>query len=45
MSGFTDNYIKVELANSQLDNTIVNVRLGDWNDKGDALIGELIMDN
>ena len=42
MSGFTDNYIKVELANSQLDNTIVNVRLGDWNDKGDALIGELV---
>lgn len=42
MSGFTDNYIKVELANSQLDNTIVNVRLGGWNDKGDALIGEII---
>jgi threonylcarbamoyladenosine tRNA methylthiotransferase MtaB len=45
MGGFTDNYIKVELTSSQLDNTIVNVRLGDWNEKGDALMGELIMDN
>lgn len=45
MGGFTDNYIKVELTSSQLDNTIVNVRLGDWNEKGDALMGGLIMDN
>ena len=52
MNGFTDNYIKVELSNiscatdgARLDNTVVNVRLVGWNEKGDALIGELIMDN
>ncbi len=52
MNGFTDNYIKVELSNiscatdgARLDNTVVKVRLVGWNEKGDALIGELIMDN
>lgn len=50
MGGFTDNYIRVEvdsshftIHNSQLDNQIVNVRLGDWNEKGDALKGELMV--
>lgn len=48
--GFTDNYIKVELhvdpsLVKQLDNTIVQVRLGDWNAKHDALMGEIINEN
>lgn len=43
MHGFTDNYIKVEVKvdparMAELDNTIVNVHLGDWNDKKDALM-------
>ena len=47
MHGFTDNYVKVELHidNSlieQLDNTIVRVHLGDWNEKGDALLAEIV---
>lgn len=45
MNGFTDNYIRVEVKTPQndvLDNTIVKVRLGDWNEKHDALIGEII---
>ena len=42
LHGFTDNYIRIELDNStisQLDNSIVMVRLGEWNEKGDALTG------
>lgn len=47
MHGFTDNYIKVELHVDPsevklLDNTIVQVRLGSWNEKGDALMAERI---
>lgn len=45
MYGFTDNYIRVELKTTQheaLDNTIVMVRLGEWNAKHDALIGTLV---
>ena len=47
MHGFTDNYIKVELhvdpsEVKQLDNTIVPLRLGNWNEKGDALVAERI---
>ena len=43
MHGFTDNYIRVELPNHPLlDNTIQQVRLGSFNTKGDALVGELI---
>ena len=47
MHGFTDNYIKVELHVDPsevklLDNTIVQVRLGSWNEKGDALMAEKI---
>ena len=50
--GFTDNYIRVEINSKfiinsfrALDNTIVNVRLGGWNEKGDALAGDLIIEN
>ena len=49
--GFTDNYIRVEASpptplpkrgeNFLQDNEIVNVRLTGWNEKGDALMGEL----
>lgn len=47
MHGFTDNYIKVEVRVSEeqtelLDNTIVSVRLGQWNEKGDALQAEIL---
>lgn len=47
MHGFTDNYIKVELHVApeqvkQLDNTIVKLRLGEWNEKGDALLAERV---
>lgn len=43
MNGFTDNYIRVELPNMpNLDNRIVQVRLGDFNKEGDALCGEII---
>ena len=45
MGGFTDNYIRVEVNDSHLDNTIVNIRLTGWNEKGDALVGELIVKN
>ncbi len=47
MHGFTDNYIRVEIdlpegvQSSMLDNTIVNVRLGDFNADGTALKGEI----
>ena len=46
MHGFTDNYIKVELHVDPsevklLDNTIVRVRLGSWNEKGDALMASI----
>lgn len=50
--GFTDNYIRVEINSKfkinsfrAFDNTIVNVRLGGWNEKGDALAGDLIIEN
>ena len=53
LHGFTDNYIRIELKGSGaggtkvqefkgLDNTIVQVRLGEWNEKGDALKGEIV---
>ena len=46
MHGFTDNYIRVELhvdpsVTKSLDNTIVDLVLGDWNEKGDALVATL----
>jgi threonylcarbamoyladenosine tRNA methylthiotransferase MtaB len=50
MHGFTDNYIRVEInlprdneSLSQIkDNTIVDVRLGDWNADKTALMGEIV---
>ena len=48
MHGFTDNYIRVEIdlpegvQSSMLDNTIVNVRLGEFNADGTALKGEIL---
>ena len=48
MHGFTDNYIRVEInlpegtSSDMVDNTIVNVRLGEWNEDGIALKGEVL---
>ncbi|MEE0985145.1 MAG: tRNA (N(6)-L-threonylcarbamoyladenosine(37)-C(2))-methylthiotransferase MtaB [Bacteroidaceae bacterium] len=48
MHGFTDNYIRVEIdlpegvQSNMLDNTIVNVRLGEFNADGTALKGEVL---
>ena len=48
MHGFTDNYIRVEIdlpegvQSNMLDNTIVNVRLGEFNADGTALKGEIL---
>lgn len=46
MHGFTENYIRVELpaklADDSLDNTIVKVRLGEFNHDQSALKAELI---
>ena len=47
MHGFTDNYIRVEIdlpegvQSNMVDNTIVNVRLGEFNADGTALKGEI----
>lgn len=41
--GFTDNYIKVEVADPLArDNALVRVRLGEYNEEGTALKAELI---
>ena len=54
MHGFTDNYIRVEVVSPPiplqgegriLENTIVPIQLGEWNEKGDALIGKLKVEN
>ena len=46
MRGFTDNYIRIELKNApadvDLDNTIVTVRLDDFNFDGTALKAEIV---
>lgn len=43
MSGFTDNYLKVEVApRPELANKIVKVRIGEVRDKGDILTGEIV---
>jgi threonylcarbamoyladenosine tRNA methylthiotransferase MtaB len=48
MHGFTDNYIRVEItlpegvSSDMVDNTIVNVCLGEWNEEGTALKGEVL---
>ena len=48
VSGFTDNYIRVETSSvpsqggeKPIDNTIVEVRLTGWNEDGTALIGQI----
>lgn len=41
--GFTPDYIRVEIDAAKVkENDIVTVRLGGFNDAGDALIGTLI---
>lgn len=48
MHGFTDNYIRVEITlpdgtfSDMVDNTIVDVRLGEWNEDGTALNGTMV---
>ena len=43
MNGFTDNYIRVEVPNQpELDNHVVQVKLGGFNEAGDALCGNSI---
>jgi threonylcarbamoyladenosine tRNA methylthiotransferase MtaB len=43
MHGFTDNYIKVAVRTAnELDNQIVNVRLGNWDNEEELLTAELI---
>lgn len=43
MHGFTDNYIRVEVPrNDALDNTMVRLRLDEFNEDGTALKGTLI---
>lgn len=42
MHGFTDNYIKVEIPNNaELDNKIITVTLGDFNETKDALTAKM----
>lgn len=43
MHGFTDNYIRIETEhNDELDNCLVTVRLGDFNEEGTALKASLL---
>lgn len=43
MHGFTDNYIRVELPHDDsLDNHLVRVRLGEFNEEGTALKGMIL---
>ena len=43
MYGFTDNYIRVEMDHDdQLDNQLIRVRMGGFNEEGTALKGVLI---
>jgi threonylcarbamoyladenosine tRNA methylthiotransferase MtaB len=43
MHGFTDNYVRVELPyDLSLDNKLVRVRMGDFNEDGTSLKGEII---
>jgi threonylcarbamoyladenosine tRNA methylthiotransferase MtaB len=39
MHGFTENYVRVEMKRDDaLDNQLVKVKLGDFNEAGDALV-------
>ena len=43
MHGFTDNYVRVELPyDISLDNQLVRVRMGDFNEDGTALMGTIL---
>lgn len=43
MHGFTENYIRVELEHDDsLDNHLVQIRMGEFNEDGTALKGELV---
>ena len=43
MHGFTDNYVRVELPyDLSLDNQLVHVRMGDFNEDGTALLGTIL---
>ena len=43
MHGFTDNYVRVELPyDLSLDNQLVRVRLGEFNEDGTALLGTIL---
>lgn len=46
MHGFTNNYVRVELPSSlareDYDNQLIEVRLGEFNHDGSALLGEII---
>lgn len=43
MHGFTDNYIRIELPHDDsLDNQLVRVRLGEFNEEGTALKGTIL---
>ena len=43
LHGFTDNYIRVELDHDdQLDNRLVRVRMGEFNEEGTALKGIIV---
>ena len=43
MHGFTDNYVRVELPHDiSLDNQLVRVRMGEFNEDGTSLMGTMI---
>ena len=43
MHGFTDNYVRVELPHdNSLDNQLLRVRMGGFNEDGTALLGTII---
>ena len=43
MHGFTDNYVRIELPyDISLDNQLVRVRMGDFNEDGTALMGAIL---
>ena len=43
MHGFTDNYVRVELSyDISLDNQLVRVHMGDFNENGTALLGTIL---
>ena len=43
MHGFTDNYVRVELPHdNSLDNRLLRVRLGDFNEEGTSLVATIL---